>query len=381
MRRPPGHRPQMSDEERRRREAKMRAQKAELDIFADPSDPKRLLDKPHRRRNSESSVRGKPLDPEEEKKRRERKHRESKSRGKPQKRLDVIDKLDVTSIYGTGCKSIPNSSIATTNSVSVPPRWTFRCLQPTSQPQGFPQSPNASIPSRLAQYASRRFGTSQQEDRYRSIPWPHNRDADYVRRPLPERTTSFNPTSRDIVHGNESAGLGTSTFLDGAPASKKAIEEGAKEAAEQQQQMQLSRKKSLAQRFTRRDRSNTLENRINGRKIQGPDGLLTPTTPLDTAKSENGANPFFQNYDQEYEKKGAAIAFAEEQNKGRARASSSPRREMPAPLERTKTADSTGLPDEPRSAGDTKSGGGFLSRMKSLKTARKPRPERRDTSG
>jgi hypothetical protein len=206
-------------------------------------------------------------------------------------------------------------------------------------------------------------------------------DADYVRRPLPERTTSFNPTSRDIVHGNESAGLGTSTFLDGAPASKKAIEEGAKEAAEQQQQMQLSRKKSLAQRFTRRDRSNTLENRINGRKIQGPDGLLTPTTPLDTAKSENGANPFFQNYDQEYEKKGAAIAFAEEQNKGRARASSSPRREMPAPLERTKTADSTGLPDEPRSAGDTKSGGGFLSRMKSLKTARKPRPERRDTSG
>lgn len=48
------------------------------------------------------------MDPEEEKRRRERKLRESKrtgsKSGKPNKKLDVIDKLDVTSIYGTGCK-------------------------------------------------------------------------------------------------------------------------------------------------------------------------------------------------------------------------------------------------------------------------------------
>ena len=86
----------------------MRGPKAELDIFADPSDPKRVRDKSHRRRNSESSVRDKgPLDPEEERKRRERKHRDSRTRTKQQKRLDVIDKLDVTSIYGTGCKIAP----------------------------------------------------------------------------------------------------------------------------------------------------------------------------------------------------------------------------------------------------------------------------------
>lgn len=61
---------------------------------------------------------GKPHDPEEERKRRERRHRErdggardgkgrshtsSKSK-KPSQRLDVIDKLDVTSIYGMGRK-------------------------------------------------------------------------------------------------------------------------------------------------------------------------------------------------------------------------------------------------------------------------------------
>jgi hypothetical protein len=104
-RRPPGHRRTPSEEEKRR-QAKMRAMKkeAELNIFSDPLDPKKKTER-RPRRNSESSVRDKPaLDPDEEKKRQERKRREAKHRAKAQKRLDVIDKLDVTSIYGTGCK-------------------------------------------------------------------------------------------------------------------------------------------------------------------------------------------------------------------------------------------------------------------------------------
>lgn len=207
-------------------------------------------------------------------------------------------------------------------------------------------------------------------------------DADPARRPFPGRSTSFNPTSREVVHGSESAGLGTSTFLDGAPASRKAIADGEKEAQEQHQQQQLSRKKSLAHRL-RGNRSNTLENKIQGRQYQLNDG--TPTSPLDSARSEGNNNPFFQNYDQEYEKKGAAIAFAvAEQKTGRARAPSSPRRQLPNPLERSRTADSTGPADEQRkSSTETKPSGGFLSRMKSLKTKgpKKPRAERRDTSG
>ena len=89
----------------------------ELDIFADPSESPKKADARRVRRNSESSlIDRKPLSPEEEKKRqerrrRERRHREhegsSSSRSKkPDRKLDVIDKLDLTSIYGTGCKHL-----------------------------------------------------------------------------------------------------------------------------------------------------------------------------------------------------------------------------------------------------------------------------------
>jgi hypothetical protein len=110
---PPRHRPSNSDEERRRQQGKPPAQPNELDIFADPPDANRARERRGPpRRNSESSIREKPkdLDPEAEKKRRERKLRESRDgktstkSKKPNARLDIIDKLDVTSIYGTGCE-------------------------------------------------------------------------------------------------------------------------------------------------------------------------------------------------------------------------------------------------------------------------------------
>ncbi len=107
---PPRHRPSNSDEERRRQQAKNRDAPGELNIFADPPE-NRPRDKRLPRRNSESSVRerSKDLDPEAEKRRRERKIRDGKTSSsskskKPNARLDIIDKLDVTSIYGTGCR-------------------------------------------------------------------------------------------------------------------------------------------------------------------------------------------------------------------------------------------------------------------------------------
>lgn len=88
--------------------------KGELNIFADPStSPKKSGDR-RPRRNSESSVlengSKRPLDPEEEKKRQERRRREREKRHrerdaknkKPDRKLDIIDQLDATSIYGTG---------------------------------------------------------------------------------------------------------------------------------------------------------------------------------------------------------------------------------------------------------------------------------------
>jgi Pal1 cell morphology protein len=205
-------------------------------------------------------------------------------------------------------------------------------------------------------------------------------DSAYIRRAGPNRDNAFNALSRvEPLHGNESAGLGTSTFLEGAPASRVAIQRRESENEAAQQAQALSRKKSLAQRI-RGTRSNTIGGQA--RNLSPPDdgAPFTPVTPLETSKSEANANPFFKDYDQEYEKKGQQIAIAEEKEKaevnGRARAPSSPRRGLG--LERTRTADSGGAGDEgkPESKASV-----FMNRVKSLKGGRRPRPDRRETSG
>lgn len=202
-------------------------------------------------------------------------------------------------------------------------------------------------------------------------------DADYMRRPQPERSASFNPTARtEAIHGDASTGLGTSTFLEGTPASRAAIEnhKSEQEAAEQAMAAGLSRKKSLAQRIK------SVRPRINEQgRMTSPEPFqtVTPTSPLGTGKSEpGGTNPFFKDYDKEYEKKGAQIAFAEEQvkNTGRARAPSSPKRGALA-LERKLTTESVGAPAEESKP----SVNGFLNRVKSIKGARSKTRERRNT--
>ena len=113
----PGHHPTRSQEGNQRRlpNGLGMAPRQTFDIFADPSDQAKHR---HRmRRNSESSIASKTLSPEDEQKRKEKyrrereaRHRERKDRPpgaaskskKPVKRLDIIDSLDVTSIYGTG---------------------------------------------------------------------------------------------------------------------------------------------------------------------------------------------------------------------------------------------------------------------------------------
>ena len=190
---------------------------------------------------------------------------------------------------------------------------------------------------------------------------------DDFRRPNPGRSASFNPVDRvEPVHGEETAGLGTSTFLEGAPASRAAMH---RRATEEEftaiPNGGLGRKKSLAQK---------IRSVRPGARMTSPEPMAgTPTSPLGSGKSEVKNNPFFKDYDKEYEKKGAQIEAAEVKG-GRARAPSSPRRGLG--LERSKTAESTG-------GEDGKSGGGFLSRVKSLKGGpmRKGRGDRRDASG
>ncbi len=219
-------------------------------------------------------------------------------------------------------------------------------------------------------------------------------------RPGIDRTSSFNPIARgDPLHGEETMGLGTSTFLDGAPAARAIIERRESETEVPQADGGLGRKRSIAQKIrglssTRGDRGFRPAGRITS-----PEGVLnrttSPTGPEDRTASAGGLdriqesqNPFFNDYDDAYEKKGAKIQIAEEKNrvgsigggdedftaKSRSRAVSSPKKPTPGLLERRVTSDAGNTNGE----GSTAGGGtnGFLNRVKSLKGGKRSRPER-----
>jgi hypothetical protein len=200
---------------------------------------------------------------------------------------------------------------------------------------------------------------------------------------------SFDPLARvDPVHGDETYGLGTSTFLEGAPASRKAIER--RESETQADVLTgggggLGRKKSLAQRIRGMSRNDRPV--LRGNYANGPGSPGTPTVPDRLVQSAGGPsrayqgregenNPFDTLYDDAFDKKGAAIKVAEQERDadqqvpvppaapkvGRPRAPSSPQRNT---LERRATADSVN--DDPDSK---RGGGGFLNRVKSLKGGR-----------
>lgn len=195
-------------------------------------------------------------------------------------------------------------------------------------------------------------------------------------RPGPPKTelNVLSATTRvEPIHGEETLGLGTSTFLEGAPASRAALQ---RRESEQQQQMVspteggLGRKKSLAQRIrgvnTRRDYG------PSGR-ITSPEGVYSPEarTPGGT-KIES--NPFFNEFTKgDDTKKESGVTIVEPEKTGRARAPSSPRRGLGERLERRVTSD--GSDSMPPSVAP-KTGGGFLSRVKSLKRPQKPRGEK-----
>lgn len=178
----------------------------------------------------------------------------------------------------------------------------------------------------------------------------------------------YNPNGREAIHGDESIGLGTSTFLEGAPASRAAIQRRESEYDGQQQSEErpgLSRKKSLAQKIR-----GVRPNRDRWASPEGRNGPQSPplTGPM-TGQSDSAANPFFRDYDGELKKEPTAITFEEQAKPSRARAPSSPKR---LGLERTTTAESV-------DANGEKKPSGLLGRMKSLKGSR--RPSRRDGSG
>ncbi|KAF9888145.1 hypothetical protein FE257_009281 [Aspergillus nanangensis] len=355
------------------RERSTRRERDPLDIFADPpSSSKYKSTKPRDRerrprRNSESSVMErtpKLLDTEDDRRRRERRRREREARhkdGKPRSKkhnyqLDIIDKLDVTSIYGTGMFHHDGP---------------FDACNPNRNRKGLRTAPMQAFPKDSTNMALGGSGPvkdnidlnlfhGRTEEGYNDFASSGTID---FRRPTEGRI--LDPTSRiEPVHGSESMGLGTSTFLDGAPASRAAIQ---RRQSENDQQGGLNggglqRKKSLAQRLRGINRAPS--SRVGTSPDSGPAASSGPSGP----SRANDKNPFYQDYDDAWEKKGARIA-EETPEPGRARASSSPKQRT-AGLERkfTNERSNSGLDDNKNNAG------GFMNRMKSL---RKPRPERR----
>lgn len=229
-------------------------------------------------------------------------------------------------------------------------------------------------------------------------------------------TGSFDPVSRaDQVHGEESLGLGTSTFLDGAPAPRAAIQRRESETETTGGTTNgggLGRKRSLAQKI--RGINNSWSERHGGApRIASPEYATSPPQQTQSAggmprireiASGSNANPFFNDYDEAYEKKGSKIQIAErerQQQRGtlgrsgsigggkeefntssaRVRAMSSPKREGRGILERRITGDGTG---NGTTSGEISGGGGgslggvgsgFLNRVKSLKGGKRNRPE------
>ena len=130
------------------------------------------------------------------------------------------------------------------------------------------------------------------------------------------------------IHGDESLGLGTSTFLEGAPASRIAIQRRETEAAmEPEVGGGLQRKKSLAQKI-RSINNNRREFGPSGR-MTNPEGVYGARSPeLTPGGSRNEKNPFFKEFEAKEEKldvkkdeKKDGITVAEpEANVGRPRA-------------------------------------------------------------
>jgi hypothetical protein len=168
----------------------------------------------------------------------------------------------------------------------------------------------------------------------------------------------FDPIARgEVVHGDESVGLGTSTFLEGTPAARAAIAQQAQEEAT----LGLQRKKSLAQRIRPFKGSREYG---NPNRMRSPDGVQS--AGLQSGGSGSGeANPFFN----EYSKGEESISVRRD---GALSPTSPPpprRGSAGVPLERRVTTDATPTPDEPAASKPT----GFIGRMKSLKGPRRPK--------
>ncbi|KAG0637290.1 Pal1 cell morphology protein-domain-containing protein [Tuber brumale] len=337
------------------------------------------------RRNSDSSVIDVHEAEQKDRERRERRHREQRSRDhgsgsgagrkdkddrvrreKDRKKngvpLDVIDKLDVTGIYGSGlfhhdgpfdaCNPHRNAR----NSRRLAPVHAFPADSANNALSGFgPVNAKADHSHVFGNRNPEAFNDFTSSGRRPSAPSELG---------SAKAVGAFDPKKNaDIIHGDETPGLGTSTFLDGTPASRAAVQKSEltddrpKSPSGMNNGGGLQRKKSLAQKIRSISQNRTTDGPIQSHRRPPPpnrsptDGSYSPTTPAGNSSHNN--NPFLSDYDGAYDRKGETISVSER------RAPGSPRKSS---LGRTQTGD--GKP-----GGD----GGLMKRVRSLS-----KPKRRN---
>lgn len=390
-----------------------RPRQEELDIFAD-GGPQIKSPERRNRRNSDSSVMDrKSID--EDKKRQERRRRERKEREtqdlkdgklpkKPSRKLDIIDQLDATSIYGTGCKFcfFPIYLGHVLTYLVFHHDGPFDACNPHRNKKGSRRAPMQAFPKDSLNN-SLRGGPNNAKADHSTFLGNSNVEAfkDYSKggvagqnyegygpraQHLPSKSMAnvqSAVTKVEPVHGEETMGLGTSTFLDGAPASRAAVAKAAQEEAEQRERITpgagsggLGRKKSIAQKI--RGISNNRREFGNGPQYRSAEPRYSPSTPKFTPNgSKVGAehNPFFNEF-------GDPVNGGVKQDQINISENRAPHQRAPSSpglqpnLERRVTTDSIGFADGGEAPVKEKTGGGFLSRVKSLKGGRRPKAEK-----
>lgn len=208
--------------------------------------------RPHRHRsNSENSATELRKERNEKERRHERSTRErSSGTSKPRKNLDKIDRLDVTGFMTAGgfhhdgpfdaCNPHRNKNTKKAPVLAFAKDSTAMTMAagPPSQPVYFGDHVNNA--ESFADYGGAILKTG--------------------RPGVGNRTASFDPTATiDPIHGHESVGLGTTTFLEGAPAGRAAMlmrttsDNGARNEARPRATSEyssgLGRKKSVLQKI------------------------------------------------------------------------------------------------------------------------------------
>ncbi|KAK0628583.1 Pal1 cell morphology protein-domain-containing protein [Bombardia bombarda] len=370
---PPNHRPTRSQEEAlRARKPVGNAERERLGPIDPTRSPQRRSDR-RPRRNSESSVfeADKALTEEERKARdlrrreRERRHREPRDTKPQNRKLDIIDQLDATSIYGTGMFHHDGP---------------FDALNPHRNRQGSRRAPMQAFPEDSLNNVLGGAGPLNTRPDHSALMGQHDEEAfkewssgakDREFQPTRKgEMPVFDPLSRgSVVYGDQSLGLGTSTFLEGTPAARAAIQKREEERAENNDGLQ--RKKSLAQRIRNINRG-PREFQPSGR-ITTPDApYYSRRTPSDGGNMTSASmqpsiseqNPFFSEF--EPSKKGEEnISVRKMDGNGGKTSPTSPRGGYS--LERRSTTDAN-------MNGDDQKPSGILGRMKSLKGGRRRPP-------